>query len=145
MIIQQLNRTDAEKVWGAFTNGAGATITKGYGVHMAMLPASIDGNLATLSDAANQRTFMGVADDDVADNAVGLYQCYGYAASVFFFADATSVSLVAGHAAGPGVASSLGVAGKGVSFAIGPVVILESVGAVIRSAGGYVQGFVRAM
>ena len=145
MIIQQLNRTDAEKVWGAYTNGSGATMTLGYAVCMAMLPASLNGNLATLPDAANQRTFMGVSDTDVADNGVDLYQCYGYAASVYWFKEPTSVSLVAGHAAGAGAAASLGVGTKGMSFTLCPVVILESVGAIIRSAGGYVQGFVRAM
>ena len=146
MIIQSVNRTDAEKIFGAFTNAAGATITTGDAVAFTTTVASLDGNKAVLPAAGQLNTFAGISTSDVADNAVGLYQAYGYCGSVFYFAEATSVSLaVGGLAAGPGVAASNGVAVTGLSFALGPVIIVQSVGAVVRSAGGYVQGFIRAL
>ena len=146
MILQLVNRSDAEKVYGAFTNAQGATITTGYAVAFTTTVGSVDGNLAVLPAAGNVNTFAGISTSDVANNAVGLYQAYGYNGSIFYFAEATSVSLaVGGLAAGPGVAGSLGVAVTGFSFALGPVIIMHSVGAVIRSAGGYVQGLIRAL
>lgn len=146
MQLQTVNRTDAEKIFGAFTNAAGATITTGYAVAFTTVVASLDGNKAVLPAAGSDRTFAGISTSDVADNAVGLYQAYGYCGSVFYFAEATSVSLAVGaHAAGPGVAGSNGVGVLGVTFAIGPVVIVASIGAVVRSAGGYTQGFIRAL
>lgn len=146
MQLQNINRTDAEKIFGAFTNVQGATITTGYAVAFTTTVASLDGNAAVIPAAGQINTFAGIATSDVANNQVGLYQAYGFNGSVFYFAEATSVSLaVGGLAAGPGVAGSLGVGVTGLSFALGPVIIVASVGAVVRSAGGYTQGFIRAL
>ena len=147
MNLQTLNATDAEKIFGNFTNAAGATITTGMAVALTVTLASMDGNKATLPAAAlNNRIFLGVAASDVADNAVGLYQCYGYCGSIFYMAEATSVSVItANHAAGPGVADSLGVGYLGITYVLGPVIIMESLSGLVRSAGGYVRGFIRAM
>ena len=146
MFTQTVNFTDAEKVFGSYTNGQGATITLGYALAFTTLAASVNGNLAVIPAAGSVNTFAGISYEDVADNAVGTYQAYGYVDSVFYFAEATSVSLaVGGLAAGPGVANSNGVGVTGMSFVLGPVIIVESVGAVIRSAGGYVKGFIRAL
>jgi hypothetical protein len=145
MQLQTVNRTDAEKIFGNFTNAHGATMTTGYPVCFTTTAASVDGNLAVLPATNNLRTFAGVTDSDVADNATGRYQSYGYNGSVFFFAEATSVSVTTpDHAAGP-AAASLGVGYTGTTVLFGPVIVLESVGAVVRSAGGYVIGFIRAL
>jgi len=105
----------------------------------------VNGNLAVLPATSNLATFAGIVKADTANNAVGTYQAYGYNGSVFYMAEATSVSLTApDHGIGPGP-SSLGVGALGVSFALGPVVTLVSIGAVIRSAGGYIKGFIRAL
>src|SRR3990167_2191225 len=146
MQLQTVNRSVAETIYGNFTNKAGATITTGYAVALTTTVASLDGNLAVLPAASQQRTFVGVAASDVADNAVGRYIAYGYAASVFYMAEATSVSVTTpDHCAGPGVAGSNGVGYLGITTVFHPVVILSSLGAVVRSAGGYISGFVRAM
>jgi hypothetical protein len=145
MNIQQLNSTDAEKIFASFTNNQGATITTGYAVAFTNDTASNDGNKAVIVQAVSSRTFAGICESDVANNAVGRYQCYGYHGSIYFFAQATSVSLTADHACGPGTTNSLGVAPTGVTHGIGPVVLMQSVGAVVRSAGGYVEGFIRAL
>lgn len=145
MILQQVNRDDAETIFGNFTNKSGGTVTKGYAVAFATGAASNDGNKGVVATTTHLATFAGIADADSADNAVARYQAYGYNGSVFYFAEATSVSLTApDHGAGPGP-SSLGVGATGLSFVLGPVVTLVSIGAVIRSAGGYIKGFIRAM
>ena len=145
MNIQQLNRSDAEIIYGNFTNVQGATITTGYAVCLTTAVASYTlGNQAVLPVAGSVRGFLGVSESDVADNDVGRYISYGYAASVYMFGHATSVSVVADTAAGPG-ASSLGVGYTGITTVLGPLVVLHSVGAVIRSAGGYVTGYVKAL
>jgi len=146
MQLQTVNRTDAEKIFGSFTNVAGATITTGQAVCMTNLVASLDGNQAVQPATGVLHLFMGLTVADVADNAVGRYQCYGYNGSVFYFSEATSVSLAVGqHVFGPGNAS-LGVGATGLStYPAGCVMMLASIGAVVRSGTGYTQGFIRAM
>lgn len=144
MQIQAVNRTDADKVYVNFTNKSGATLTLGYAVALTTLAASLDGNQAISPAANSSKSFIGIAASDVANNAVGKAQAYGYVASVYFMAEATSVSLAAGlHGAGPAVANSYGVGPTGFTTAFGPVLLVASIGAVVRSAGGYTQGFIR--
>lgn len=145
MQLQAVNRTDAEKIFGNFTNSEGATMTTGYAVCMTTVVASVDGNKAALPGTGNVRTFVGITDTDVADDAVGRFQSYGYNGSVYFYASANSLSIVTtDHCAGP-AANSLGVGYTGVTTVLHPIVILESVGAIVHSAGGYVQGFIKAL
>ena len=145
MNLQTLNATDAEKIFGNFTNAYGQTITIGNAVHFTTAVGSVNGNLAVGTRDVSVRTFAGIAISDVADNAGGLYQCYGYNGSVYYLAEQSSLSLTADHALGPGDTASIGVGVTGVTFALGPVILCVSLGAVIRSAGGYVTGFIRAM
>lgn len=145
MFTQTTNKSNAEAMYGNFTNAEGATITTGHAVCLTTTAASVDGNLAVLPGTSNVRTFIGVADEDVADNAIGRYQAYGYAASVFFFRTGDSLSITTpDHAAGPAI-DSQGVSYIGITTLLGPVIVLESIGAVTASADGYVQGFIRAM
>jgi len=145
MQLQTVNRTDAEKIFGSFTNVAGATMTTGHAVCMTKTVASLDGNQAIQPAAGNLSAFMGLTVADVADNVQGRYQCYGYNGSVFCFSEATSVSIAVGeHALGPGNAS-LGVGVTGFTDVLGPVIMLASIGAVVRSGTGYTQGFIKAM
>lgn len=144
MQFQVLNETDAEIVYGNFTNAAGATITTGFPLAFTTTAASVDGNKAVLPASANLFTFAGIAEKDIPDNGVGRYIAYGYAASVMIFACGTSVTVGAGVAMGP-AAGSLGVNSTGALETFGPVVALQAVGAAINSPGGYAKGFVRAM
>jgi len=148
MFTQTVNKSDPEVMYGNFTNGEGATITLGHAVALTVTVASAAswGNLGVSPASTNTRLFLGVADEDVADNAVGRYIAYGYCASIFYFGEATSVSVTAAnHAAGPGVATSLGVGYTGLTVLFGPIILMESLSGLVRSAGGYVRGFVRAM
>ena len=144
MQLQTVNRSDAEKIYGNFTNAEGATCTTGYAVCFTTTVASVDGNLAVLPATNNIRTFAGICDSDVADNAVGRYQAYGYAGSIWQNAAATSLSYAADTAMGP-VAGSSGLDPAGTSFALGPVIAVASATAVIRSVGAYVAGIIRAL
>lgn len=144
MQTQTVNRTEAEVMFGNFTNNEGATITTGYGVSYTTTAASVDGNKAVLPAASNLRTFAGIAESDVADTDVGRYIAYGYASSVHIFAHGTSVTIAVDVAMGPGP-GSLGVSSTGLLETFGPVVSMEAIGAAVCSPGGYARGFVRAM
>jgi hypothetical protein len=144
MQTQVVNDTGAEIMYGNFTNASGATITLGYPIAFTTTAASVDGNKAVLPATSNLLTFAGIAEADVADNGVGRYIAYGYAASTYIFAIGSSVTCAVGIALGPN-AASLGVNSTGLLDTYGPVVGLEVIGAAINSPGGWARAFVRAM
>ena len=93
MQIQQVNRTDAEKVFLNLVNGTGATITTGMGTRMlgmlAAETASNDGTQITaLDSAANACAFTGIADEDIASLGAGRCQVWGFVNSIMFSAEA---------------------------------------------------------
>lgn len=97
MQIQQLNRTDAEKVFILVKNVDGTgSMTTGLAVCIAEAGASIDGVSATLSTAAKWKGFVGIAAQDIAINSFGLVQSYGFAASVQISGVGTSITVTAG-------------------------------------------------
>jgi len=144
MQTQELNETDAEGMWGAITNVAGQTITLGYPIALTTTAASIDGNAAVLPAASNLRTFVGIADEDIADNTSGRYKGYGYAVSTYIFATGSSQTNAVDIVLGPNSAS-LGVNSTGLLGTIGPVISMEAIGALINSPGGWATCFIRAM
>lgn len=93
MIFQRINRTDAEKVFAIFQNVAGATITANYPACWSS--SSPDGVRVTKPSTALLSTFVGIANQDIADSAYGLFQLYGYRASAFITND-TSNAIAAG-------------------------------------------------
>ena len=94
MLFQRLNRTDAEKVFIIIQNVAGATITANYPC-VWDISASVDGVRVSKPATATLSLFVGIADDDIADQAYGLVQSYGYRTSAFVTND-TSVAIAAG-------------------------------------------------
>lgn len=83
MLIQQLNRSDAERVFLSVRNVDGAgSLTTGRGVALVEAGASIDGNSAVASTGARAKGFCGVAFKDIAINDYGLAIAWGYAGSV---------------------------------------------------------------
>lgn len=142
MILQQVNRTDAEKVWGAFTNTAGTTVT----IHLPVFAMTMHGNSASVngndgglgqdSYEEGPGSFLGLANANVAANTSGLYQCYGYHASCNIYQIVGSVTVVPGHPLGPGASASLGLCSNGaVQGLLGPVVALDTVTATMISLG----------
>lgn len=103
MLIQQLNRTDAERVQIAIKNvDGGGSITTGLGVAFPISGASIDGINVVRSTAALQRGFVGVATMDVAINGYGLATCWGYVNSVQISNVGSSITVTAGDVLKPG-------------------------------------------
>lgn len=92
MLIQQLNRTDAEKVFGAFKNISGSSMA-------ADIPAFLDtgtpdGNRITSAPAAGANQFVvGLVDSAISNNDFGLVQTYGYRATSSVFRTNTSIAI----------------------------------------------------
>lgn len=98
MLIQQLNRTDPEKVQIMIKNvDGGGSITTGLGVCIPASGASIDGISVVRATAALQRGFVGVATQDIAINGFGLATTWGYVNSVQISNVGTSITVTAGN------------------------------------------------
>jgi hypothetical protein len=93
MLFQRINRGDAEQVYAAFYNVAGAQITANYPA--VFDTATADGVRVTKPATAVLSLFVGVASRDIADSAYGLFQVYGFRSSAFMTND-TSVAIAAG-------------------------------------------------
>lgn len=109
MLIQQLNRTDPEKVAICIKNVEATSITMGMAVAYCIgTAASFDGVNAVKpasGTAANLPGFIGVALQDIASNGFGLVQMFGSVASVLLSNVATSVTIASGD---PLIPSPLG-------------------------------------
>lgn len=103
MLIQQLNRTDPERVQMIVKNvDGGGSITTGLGAAFPISGASIDGVSAVKSTAALQKGFVGVATQDIAINGFGLVTAWGYVASVQISNVGSSITVTAGDTLKPG-------------------------------------------
>lgn len=106
MQIQQVNRNDAEKVFILIKNvDGGGSITTGMGAQLTQLAASFDGISAVKSAAALYNGFLGIAVQDIAINAYGLVQNYGFVNSVQISGVGTSLSIQVGNYLIPGAAA----------------------------------------
>lgn len=88
MQIQQLNRTDPERVLINILNTEVSSLTTGFGVTLAVgnedVVASADGVSALLftTSAELNPAFIGVAQNDIAPNSFGLVIAWGFADSI---------------------------------------------------------------
>jgi hypothetical protein len=89
MIFKRINRAQAETVFMAVQNVSGSTATAGYAL-VFDVGASVDGVRVTQASATDLQAFAGVADADIANNAFGLIQVYGYRSSVRIYSSAGS-------------------------------------------------------
>lgn len=106
MQIQQVNRNDAEKVFVLIKNvDGGGSITTGMGAQLTQLAASFDGISSVKSAGALYNGFLGVAVQDIAINAYGLVQNYGFVNSVAISGVGTSLSIQVGNYLIPGAAA----------------------------------------
>lgn len=99
MQIQQLNRTDPERILINVRNvDGGGSITTGMGAALVATAASGDGINAvkTTAVAGNAGNFCGVALADIAINAYGLLTSWGFAASVAISQSVGSYTITAG-------------------------------------------------
>lgn len=89
MLFKRISRTDAEKIYIVVQNVCGSTITQGYGCCFDV-GASVDGVRVTKCETTDMQAFAGVADSDIANNAYGLVQVYGYRSAVSIYASTGS-------------------------------------------------------
>jgi len=84
MLIQRINRSDADKVFIIGQNVSGSTMTAGYAV-VFDTGASVDGVRVTKASATDLQAFAGVVDTDIASNGFGKVQIYGYHSSGYVY------------------------------------------------------------
>lgn len=89
MLIQRINRDDAEKIFIICKNVCGSTMTAGYAC-VFDVGASVDGVRVTKPETTDMQAFAGVADADIANNAYGKVQIYGYRASAAIYSSTGS-------------------------------------------------------
>lgn len=150
MQIQQVNRVDAEKVYLLVKNVDGSgSITTGMGVNVCQLAASFDGVSAikTGTTTASWNGFVGVANQDIAINAFGLVQSWGYANSVQVSGVGTSLSIQVGNYLIPGA-----VAGQFFSSLTDQAVstllyryAINAVATMVSANPSYTSAFIRAL
>lgn len=152
MLIQQLNRTDAEKVQLIVKNvDGGGSITTGLGAVLVQTGASIDGLSAVRSTAALWKGFVGVAQQDIAINGFGLVTAWGYANSVAISNVGTSITITAGDYLRPGAVAGTFFSGQAAAETLSTLLYRYVVAAstvptdLSNLANSYVAGFVRGL
>jgi hypothetical protein len=154
MLLQRVNRTDAEKIFLICHNVNGATATTGRGQRfVGGTPAEIasaDGTQVVHSADAAMASFAGIADQDIPDDGYGRVQAWGFVDSIELSAEANKT--VAPVAIGTSFLKGGAVAGTFTStqtaqalstMAYKYVSVLNTV----NISGGlvYAKGFVRAI
>jgi hypothetical protein len=153
MLIQQLNRNDAERVQLVVKNVDGSgSITTGMGAALVATAASGDGigAVKTTATAGNANNFCGVALQDIPINGYGLVTAWGYAASVLISQSVGSWTITAGDvliqsATQAGAFTSV-VTNAALSTAMYKYVV--AIGAIVDTISNprpYISGIVRAL
>ncbi len=151
MLIQQLNRTDAEKVQIVVKNVDGSgSITTGMGVVLCDLAASMDGIGALKGLVVSAKYFVGVAAQDIPINGFGLVTAWGYAASVFLSQSVGSWTITAGDTLILGATQSGAFTSVVLAQAVSTqfyryVVAAGAVADTISNPRPYMSGIVRAL
>lgn len=141
MLLQQLNRTDAEKVFVIGQNvSSGTIIGNGPVCWEGVIAATASyGNAFMSPITSNLSLFAGILDADVATMGFGLIQAYGARVSIAAFISNVSHSC-AGYVLGP-VAANGSMQSQGKSFQFGPVVVFDNA----ASGETYLRGLIRAL
>ncbi len=152
MLIQQLNRTDPEKVQIIVKNTETTSITNGMAVALCIgTSGSFDGIQcvkAASGVAANLPGFLGVAIQDIASQGFGLVQMFGPVASVLLSNVGPSITIAAGDPLIPSPGLGLFSSGAPTYAASGfGWVIASNVPANTLSVAAplYCSGFVRGL
>ncbi len=89
MLFKRASRTAPEVAYAVVQNVSGSTMTAGYAAAFDV-GASVDGVRVSRPGSERLQTFAGVADADIADDAYGLVQVYGYRASAQIYSSTGS-------------------------------------------------------
>lgn len=144
MQIQQLISSDAEKVFIVGQNCSSATLSAHtlvcFESNGAIVSSVSFGNGFNSPTTSNAPAFAGVLNADVAAAAFQLIQAYGARDSIAAN-PATNISISAqGLRMGP-LAGAVSAQSTGLSFALGPIVVLDN----DVSGTCYLRGFIRAL
>ncbi len=94
MQFQQIDRSDAEKVYAAIYNVAGATLSAGAAAYFVV--ASPDGISVSNAGSSRKWGFAGIVKDALADSTYGRAQVYGLC-SAYMVLNSSAVSAVPGQ------------------------------------------------
>ena len=94
MQFQQIDRSDAEKVYAAVYNVSGGTLSAGAAAYF--IVASGDGISVSNAGTTRKWSFAGIIKDALADSAYGRAQVYG-ACSAYMVLDDSAISAVPGN------------------------------------------------
>jgi hypothetical protein len=155
MIIQQINRDDPDKVWVTVINRQGATLT----THWPVSKFVATGNLASVTTAevalparaglvtSTVGNFVGLMDEDLANDNTGLAQVYGYHASVLGAnMNTAAITVRPGTGMAPlNVVGTVGMNSVGADL-FGPVIALGTLAAFLSGHPAYGDHvFIRAL
>lgn len=154
MQFAKLNRTAPEQIFMPVTNVDARSLTQGWPVALRLgTNASLNFNNAVLAlsgTAGDLPGFLGVADMDIATNAVGRVIVWGYAKSVYLSSVATSITINNGDPLVPGAAGFFSLAptyaASGFKYVIASNVpagtLASSLSAAVNTiwASGFVKG-----
>lgn len=104
MLLKQAALGD-ERIYGTYKNVEVSSLTTGFCVALAAAAASFNGTNACLAGTAatgRQINWIGIAAADIAPNAYGLVQQYGFVNSIYISNTGTSVTITLGDACVPG-------------------------------------------
>lgn len=149
MLIQQLNRNDAERIQITVKNvDGGGSITTGLGVNLVGAGASIDGISSIRSTAATIQGFVGVAVQDIPINGFGLVTMWGQVNSVQISHVGSSITITRGDLLIPGAVAGTffsSVTAQALSTVLYRYIIAATTpDAVSTQNVAFVQGIVRA-
>ena len=147
MQIQQINPTDAEKVFLTFRNVDGSgSITVNDPVCVAVDGNSVNGVNATYPAAVSIKSWIGIANKTVAINGYGLAQAWGYRDSIKVSNETTSITITAGDALTP-IATAVGmssVGGATLAYTNMPYAIAAET-LTLSQGQTYIKGIIRAL
>ena len=89
MLFKRVSRSSPEVAYIVVQNVSGSTLTAGYGCAFDT-GASVDGVRVSRVGTDRLQSFAGVADSDIASNAYGLVQVYGYRSSALIWSSTGS-------------------------------------------------------
>lgn len=124
MDFQRINATDAEKVFMRGNNDTGAAVSSGHSVCWhTRTQASANGIDISTPVTSNLPAFAGIADADIADNAAGPVQVYGFTDKAFVSASGGE-TMAPGQVVGPVDAQDY-LNSSGISTNLGPCIIMS--------------------
>jgi hypothetical protein len=140
MLIQRVNRSDAEKTFISVRNVGAASLGRGYGANM--VHTSTNG-VDVVAAGAGATGFVGIATQDIAVNDYGLVQTSGWVASVRISNVGSSITINPNDPLVPAAAGFFSAAPTYVNSGNRWVFASNLPASRVVSAASYVSGLIR--